>query len=74
MNQNSSQCPDPLMIRRAQLKSVVGLSPSTVDRLERAGDFPTRRRFGPGVVGWLTHEVKAWMGGRKKAEIGKSKS
>ena len=50
--------PHPLFIRRSQLKSVLGLSPSTVDRLEAEGLFPRRRRIGPGCVGWFYDEAK----------------
>ena len=60
--------PAPLLIRRSQLKSVVGLAPSTVDRLERAGDFPARRRVGPGVVGWLSTEVEEFLSKQPQVE------
>lgn len=49
-----------IIIRRSQLKSVVGLSASHVDRMERSGTFPARRRFGPGTVGWLYSEILEW--------------
>ena len=48
----------PLVIRRRQLKEVVGFSPSHVDRMEAAGQFPKRRKFGDGVVGWLYSEIQ----------------
>lgn len=54
-----------IIVRRSQLKGVVGLSPSSVDRLEKAGDFPSRRRFGAGTVGWLYSEVEAWANSKK---------
>ena len=53
--------PFPLFIRRSQLKSLIGLSPSTVDRLEAEGLFPARRRVGAGVVGWLGTEVQEFF-------------
>jgi prophage regulatory protein len=49
-----------IIVRRSQLKSVVGLSPSSVERLEKAGDFPRRRKFGPGTIGWLYEEIVEW--------------
>jgi len=49
-----------MIIRRNQLKQVVGISPSTVDRLEAAGNFPKRRKWSTGIVGWLGTEVQAW--------------
>ena len=50
----------PLLIRRSQLKHVVGLSASTVRRLEATGNFPKRRKIG-GVVGWIGSEIEAWL-------------
>ena len=61
--------PQPLFIRRNQLKTVVGLAPSTVSRLEAAGLFPRRRRVGPGTVGWLYSEVKDFL--EKQPQVGK---
>jgi len=51
----------PLIIRRNQLKQIVGISPSSVDRLEAAGQFPKRRKIGPGCVGWLYSEVLEFL-------------
>lgn len=67
MKQNSPATHIPLFVRRSQLKMITGLSPSTVDRLERAGIFPRRRRVGPGVVGWLYSEVAEFLERREKA-------
>lgn len=55
---SKSEKTTPIFIRRAQLKTITGLSPSTVDRLEAEGQFPKRRRIGPGCVGWLFAEVR----------------
>lgn len=67
MAQDASATSPPLFIRRSLLKQVTGLSPSTVDRLERAGTFPRRRRVGPGVVGWLYSEVAQFLEQRERA-------
>jgi prophage regulatory protein len=67
MKQETPVTTRPLFIRRSHLKQVTGLSPSTVDRLERAGIFPQRRRVGPGVVGWLYSEVSAFLEQRERA-------
>ena len=42
----------------------VGLSKSTLWRLERANEFPARRQISRGAVGWLDEEVEAWMRSR----------
>ena len=49
------------VLRRRRLCRTVGLSYSTICRLEKSGAFPARRRLGPGSVGWLRSEVEAWM-------------
>ena len=51
----------PMIIRRSQLKEIVGISPSSVDRLESAGDFPPRQKFGPGITGWSGQAVAEWV-------------
>lgn len=59
--ENSYPAP-PLLVRRNKLKEIVGLSPSQVDRLERAGIFPRRRRIAGGsAVGWLYDEVRTFL-------------
>lgn len=60
----------PLLIRRNQLKTLVGLSPSNVDRLEKEGRFPARRRIGAGTVGWLLSEVQAFLESQPKVKEG----
>jgi predicted DNA-binding transcriptional regulator AlpA len=54
----------PLIIRRSQLKTVLGIAPSTVDRLEKAGQFPQRKKWNTGVVGWDGSEVVNWVSER----------
>ena len=52
-------------MRFPQLKATVGLSRSTVWRLEHLGEFPRRRQISPGTVAWLREEVEAWIQQRK---------
>jgi predicted DNA-binding transcriptional regulator AlpA len=59
-----SQVTVPLIIRRSQLKTVLGIAPSTVDRLEASGEFPKRKRWNVGVVGWSGEEVSDWVKSR----------
>lgn len=33
-------------------------------RMEKAGQFPTRRRIGPNRVGWLEAEIDQWLRSR----------
>jgi len=67
MTQETHASPRPLFLRRSHLKQLTGLSPSTVDRLERAGAFPRRRRVGSGVVGWLYSEVATFLEQQEQA-------
>jgi prophage regulatory protein len=49
------------ILRRRELRAKVGYSTPHIDRLEKAGDFPKRVVLGPAAVGWLEHEVNAWI-------------
>lgn len=55
------------VIRFPALRQLTGLSRSTVDRLEKALDFPRRVRLGPNSVGWRLDEVQAWIAARPRA-------
>jgi prophage regulatory protein len=48
-------------IRAAEVVELVGLSRSTLDRLERASRFPRRRPVASRAVAWISTEIDAWM-------------
>jgi prophage regulatory protein len=52
------------LLRRSQVVARTGLSYPTIYRYELRGEFPARRRIGPNSVGWLAHEVDAWIESR----------
>lgn len=52
------------ILRQPSVTAITGLSRSTLWRLERAGQFPARRRLGPQAVGWVQSEVEAWIASR----------
>jgi prophage regulatory protein len=52
-------------IRKPAVKEITGLSPSTVRRLEMAGEFPKRVKLSKAAVGWLESDVLAWVEARK---------
>lgn len=54
------------ILRRKQLLDIVGISYTTLWRLEKAGDFPARVRLGYGSVGWHLDEVEEWLKGRER--------
>lgn len=55
------------VIRPKLIKQKTGLSLSTVNRLEKLGEFPKRRKLSEGSVGWLESEVDAWA--EKRARV-----
>jgi len=48
-------------IRKAELLAAIGLSASTVWRMEKAGRFPKRVRLGQNSVAWSRNQVEEWM-------------
>ena len=69
MDNANPQSPTPLFIRRNQLKAIVGISSSQVDRLERAGLCPRRRRIAGGAaVGWLYSEWEEYLSKQSAVE------
>ena len=52
-----------------QISEATGLSPVTIWRKEKAGEFPVRRQLGSRRVGWLTREVDEWLEATPKSEI-----
>ena len=53
------------IVRTSELQQIVGLSRSTIWRLEQKGDFPKRVPLGSSSVGWLKSDVEAWLQQRK---------
>jgi prophage regulatory protein len=49
------------VLRKGQVKDKSGLSFATIDRKERAGEFPARIQLGNRAIGWLEGEVDAWI-------------
>lgn len=49
------------LIRKSEILKITGLSYSTIWRLEKAGQFPKRRKVGSYSVAWLESEIKEWI-------------
>lgn len=47
--------------RKPEVLARVGVSDSTLWRMERDGKFPKRRTIGAGVAGWLSNEIDDWF-------------
>jgi prophage regulatory protein len=52
------------LMRFREVRERVGLSRSTIWRLERQGLFVKRRQLSRKTVGWPEDEVDAWLKGR----------
>lgn len=56
------------IIRKPAVLELTGVSDATLDREEKAGRFPKRRRIGIRAVGWLESEVQEWIAKRGQAQ------
>ena len=54
-------------IRWSEVKTIIPLSRSRVEVLEKQGKFPKRRRIGGAAVAWLESELRCWMASRDEA-------
>lgn len=55
---------NPAILKRVEVVKLVGLCYSTIFNLERAGNFPARRKLSAGRVGWVRSEVEEWLASR----------
>ena len=55
--------PDKI-IRTKEVQSLTGLSRTSIWRLEKKGEFPSRVPLGTGSVGWKYTEVQDWVNSR----------
>lgn len=62
LNQPSS---DQQIVRAKEVVELTGLSRTTIWRLEKAGDFPSRVQLGIGAIGWLKADILQWISSRK---------
>lgn len=59
-------------VRLIRLRDVchrTGLSRTTIWRLERRNAFPKHRQISPNTVGWIEHEVTAWIESRAMGPV-----
>ena len=54
------------VLRKQGVRDKMGLSVSTIDRKERAFEFPQRVRLGKNSVGWFEDEVDDWLARRQR--------
>ena len=58
-----------MVLRTQQLREYIGLSRTTIWRLEKSGQFPKRVRLGQNSVGWLKGDVDTWLESKKGGEL-----
>jgi prophage regulatory protein len=51
-------------MRFPEVRERVGLSRTSIWRLERAGIFPKRRRLSSNAVFWIESEIEEWLRSR----------
>lgn len=54
------------ILKVKDITEALGLSRTTIYRMERAGTFPQRIRLGPNSVCWDPEQVAAWLATRPR--------
>ena len=49
------------IMRLEEVKQITGLSKTSIYRLEKSGDFPTRVKIGKRSVGWFQNEIEDFL-------------
>lgn len=55
------------ILRLPDVVKITKLSPSTLWRMERSGDFPKRVKIGIRATGWKMSEVQVWISAHSAA-------
>lgn len=59
--------PRLMVLRRRQVEARTGLGRSSIYALIADGQFPAPIRLSTNTVGWLEHEIDAWIAERTRA-------
>lgn len=59
----------PILVKKDVAAMIVSLSESTIDNLEKAGDFPRRRKISKEGVGYLVRELEEWAESRPVSDL-----
>ena len=49
------------LLKAKEVMQIIGLSRTTIWRLEKGGTFPKRKQITKMKVGWLKSEIMAWI-------------
>lgn len=55
------------IIRMGELSHMLGVSKTTLWRMEKRGELPQRIKISRRVVGWLESDIKEWLKNRPTA-------
>lgn len=55
----------PTILNRRQVSKIIGLSVTTIWRMEKVGNFPARIHLSDKRVGWIDTDVYNWISVRK---------
>ena len=58
------------ILRISDVTRITGLSRTTLWRLERRGDFPSRLRLSQHSCGWVAQEIEEWIASRPRGMTG----
>jgi len=59
----------PIIVKKDVAAAIVALSESTIDSLEKAGNFPRRRKISNSSVGYLVRELEEWAESRPVSDL-----
>lgn len=51
------------IMKRQEVVAATGLCYTSIYNKEKRGEFPARRQLSARSVGWIRHEVEAWIEG-----------
>lgn len=52
--------------RPYQLAEILGISKTTLWRMEKAGELPQRYKISERAVGWLEEDIREWLEERRE--------
>ena len=69
MNHSENTLPDQFLSKAAVIETI-GLSGSTIDRMEVRGEFPPRIHISSRRVVWRHSDIQQWMDGQPARGLG----
>ncbi|WP_138430918.1 helix-turn-helix transcriptional regulator [Fodinibius saliphilus] len=62
------------IIRPSELQDILGVTSSTLWRMEKEGRLPARIKISERAVGWRKSDIEEWIANRPDADITRSKT